>query len=158
MSNVTTDVRKLAADHYDIALAAGSFNVADIIDNLTTDLVERMADGDQSVTVALISLAARQAVDAIDKARAVEEQESLFGALDRPIKLGDGERLAYRFLTAQGWSKHLGHVGDNAAKVNASAARENRRFAALATYLVGAKTTEQALVMWQTANPGKDLP
>lgn len=157
--NVNADAKKIASEHYDEALAAGDFSLADVIEEVNKDLVARMVDGDRSVVVQMVWMLARQAVEMIDKARTTSDEATLFDALERPVKLGEGQRLAYGFMTTQNWVTHLGYVAENAAKVNAAAARENYRFAALAPFFTdNTVTTERALALWRAANPGRDLP
>lgn len=160
MTDVRKELRKLAADHYDEAAAIGErFTINAVAESLTEDLVLRLSDTDRSVTRDLLALLAHLAVERVDKSRTAIDaaQGSLLEALDQPIALDEGERLSRRRMTAQDWTTHLGHVASNAARVNASAARENARFAALAPYLTGDTTTEQAIAAWQVDNPGEEL-
>lgn len=153
-ADITKRIKLRAADLYDDHLDRGEpFTVAD----LTALLAEELADSDDLRHLAY--LAADSAVQAVDAQRTkAEPQASLFDLLDQAVAVGNGQRLARRNMTALDWSAHLQHVAENAARVNASAARENQRFAELAPYLTNDATTEQAIKAWQQANPGRDLP
>lgn len=151
----SSQVRALAARIYDGALDRGEpFTLADLQDRLAADLFDC-----GHLVEHLTALAADSALRAVDKERtAAPPQSSLFDLLEQAVPIADGGRLARRNMTMQDWSAHLAHVGENAARVNSSAAKENLRFAALAAYLIGDTTTEGALKAWQADNPGAVLP
>lgn len=153
-ADITKRIKLRAADLYDDHLDRGEpFTVADV----TAALAEELVGTDDLRFLAY--LAADSAIQAVDKQRTTAPpQASLFDVLDQAVAVSDGQRVARRNMTALDWSAHLGHVAENAARINASAARENQRFAALAPYLRGDVTTEQALKAWQQDNPGRDLP
>lgn len=139
---------------YDRALDAGKpFTLGDLTEALTVELLD-----DEHDLSELVALAADQAFRRVDKDRtAAAPQSSLFDMLDQAVPIDAGRRLSRRAMRLPDWIAHLGHVADNAARVNGSAARENRRFTALAPFLVGETTTEAAMKAWQEAHPGEVL-
>lgn len=146
-------IRQRAADLYDDLLDRGEpFTVLDVTEALATEL----SNGDDLGRLAY--LAADSAVQSVDKQRTTAPpQTSLFDLLDQAVPVAFGQRVARRSMRMDDWTAHLTHVADNAARVNASAARENQRFTELAPYLANDATTEQAIKAWQAANPGRDL-
>lgn len=142
-----------AADLYDNALDAGEpFTLADLSYLLAEEL--RHSNDLDSVLIA----AAERAVGNVDKQRTAPSQAGLFDdALDQAVPIGNARRLSRRHMLLSHWVEHLTHVGENAARVNNSAARENTRFTALAGYLVEGCTTEQAHKQWAEDHPGEVL-
>lgn len=158
--NIKQELTKLAASHYDAALARGEyFTVIDVAETLTDDLLHRFSDADRSVTRDLIALTASDAAKRVDDARTTPDpQTPLIDSLDRPVPVAEGKRVARGRMTVGDWSAHLAHIAANAARVNTNAAKENQRFTALAPYLTGDTATEQAIAAWQHDHPGEDLP
>lgn len=144
-----------AALIYDRALDAGiPFGVADLTESLVADLLE-----DEHDLTELVSLAADTAVRKVDKDRTNNRPDAtLFDSLDQAVPVAGGMRVARRAMRMLDWTAHLEHVADNAARVNHSAAKENRRFSALAPYLSNGASTEDAIKAWQEAHPGELLP
>jgi hypothetical protein len=68
------------------------------------------------------------------------------------------QRRARRHMDHIDWINYLARVADNAAWVTARAARENKRYSALAVYLAQGMDTETALRTWMADNPGQELP
>lgn len=143
-----------AARIYDRALDSGKpFSISDLQDQLVSEV---LADAHDYTEV--VGLAAIAALSRIDKDRtANDSQAALFDVLDQAVSVGPGARVARRGMRFADWTQHLSHVGENASRVNASAARENRRFTALAPFLATGLDTEQAMKAWQAANPGQEL-
>lgn len=153
-------IRKLAAELYDKALAEGEhFTVAELSERLVTDLMRRFADNGRNAVRDLIEISARHAVGYIDKQRTKpNEQAALFDDLDSAIAVGESARRARRRMNNGDWVRHLTYIADNAARVNARAARESRRYSALAPYLMQGVDTEAALIAWQADHPEEVLP
>jgi hypothetical protein len=97
-------------------------------------------------------------VEKVDKTRTADSQGDLFDSLDQAVALGHGQRVLRRHMTAGDWLTHLGHIADNVVRVNASSAKENRRYSALSPYLSEGLVTERAEKAWREANPGQVLP
>ncbi len=153
----------VAAAHYDDAAAEDASDAYDDVwgRNLSTAfryasqgvLSFRSPDRPSVVVVAERAHSLRSLADHLDLAAA-----DLTDASDgQAIAIGDGQRISRRNMTNGHWSAHLAHGGENAAGVNASAARENRRYVALSPYLATGLDTEQAMKAWQAANPGQVL-
>lgn len=159
MNHAEQQIRKLAIELYERALADGShFTLDDLIDRLIGDLTQRWSNEDRSVLAELLEISAREAVEYVDRQRTKPtEQPTLGDDLDRAIPVGEALRRVRRRMGSRDWAAHLAFVNGNAARVNAAAARENQRFAALATYLESGMDTEQALAAWQADNPNKVL-
>lgn len=160
MTDLNREIRKLAAEHYDTAAGTGKhYLLTDVEKELVADLTKRYQTGTRSIVSDLIVAAAHAAVLRVDESRtAPEPQATLLDSMAQPVAVADRQRIVRRSMTAADWAAHLGHVADNAARVNASAAKENKRFSALAAYLTGDTTTEAAFAEWQAANPGAELP
>lgn len=62
-------------------------------------------------------------------------------ALDGYWKLGGANRVLIRLATFTEYQQHLGYVADNAAKVNAAAAKKQQEAARLSPYFTTALTT-----------------
>lgn len=159
MNHAEQQIRKLAIELYDQALAAGrGFEIEELVERLIADLVERWSSEDRSVLAELLEISAREAIQYVDKQRTKPtEQPTLGEDLDRSIKVGGSVRIVRRRMAAQDWARHMGFVNDNAGRVNQAAGRENRRYAALLPYLTQGMDTEAALAAWQSANPDQVL-
>ncbi len=157
MSHVDREIRKLAAELYDEAVAKGvRFTVAELVEELTELLRARLAE---SALDNLIQQAASAAIEKVDQARTrPQPQASLLDGLDQPVSIGGGSRVARRAMRNDDWSVHLAHVSENASRVNASAAKEYARHAALGPYLAAGMDTEAAIAAWQAEHPGEVLP
>lgn len=160
MNHAEQQIRKLAIELYEEALATGQhFNLDDLIHRLIADLTARWTTDDHSVLGELVEISARKAVEYVDEQRTrPAEQPTLSEDLDRPIKVGAGQRRLRRRMDGADWAQHMAHVNDNAARVNNAAGRENRRYAALVPYLARGLDTEQALRAWQADHPDEVLP
>lgn len=152
-------IRKLAAELYEKAAAEGDeFDLDELISQLIADLIERFAEGG-GIVADLIEISARSAVAAIDQQQTKPtEQPSLIADLDSVIAVGEAKRRARRYMDNVNWVTHLSFIADNAARVNARAAKENKRYAALAPYLMQGMDTEAALRAWMADNPEQELP
>lgn len=159
MNHTEQQILKLASEKYQQALEAGThFNVSDIADQLDTELAERFAEQD-SVAGDLLTSAVHACMRRVDRERTkFDAQLALVNDLDRPVPISRGERIARRRMRNEDWAAHLQHIGENAARVNASAAKENARYAALASYLAEGMVTDQAIVAWQYDHPDDVLP
>lgn len=157
MSHVDREIRKLAAELYDEAIAKGArFTLAELIEELSELLRSRLAE---NALDNLILSAASAAIEKVDQARTrPQPQASLLDDLDQPVAIGGGSRVARRAMRNDDWSVHLAHVSENASRVNASAAKEYARHAALGPYLAGGMDTEAAIAAWQADHPGQQLP
>lgn len=73
-----------------------------------------------------------------------------------PVAMLDAEtRIACTAMRRDHWTQYLAYISeDQPGRVDHTLAT----FAALAPYLGGDVTTEQAVKAWQAANPGRDLP
>jgi hypothetical protein len=160
VNHAEQQIRKLAIELYEKALADGAeFALPDLLAQLIEDLIARFADDEHSAIRDLIEISARAAVDYVDRQRTKpSEQPTLGDDLDAAIAVGDSARRVRRRMDMTDWAKHLGYIGDNAARVNARAAKENRRYAALAAYLGAGMDTEAALAAWQGDHPDEVLP
>jgi len=151
MNSAEREINKLAVELYDKAAVSGSrFNPAELVDELYIDLVSRFAQ-ERSATDDLIRIAADKAIRSVDRSRTKPvEQGSLADDLDRVLPVGESNRRARRHMDNVDWTNHIAHVTDNAARVNAAAAREQRRYAELSSFLAAGMDTEAALAAWQT--------
>ena len=145
-----TNLNHRAAGLYDRALDSGApFNPADV----TAMLIEEVLNDQHDVTE-IVGLAAAAAVARVDKERSANDaQGSLFDSLDQSVPIADGQRIARRQMTLSHWTEHLAHIAENVSRVNNSAARENRRFSALAPFLSQGLSTEMAVKSWQEQYP-----
>lgn len=97
-------------------------------------------------------------VDDAKQQRANDAQLSLWDSapqfLDGFWSTGGGDRVRVRKATWTDLQLHLREVSENAARVNAAAARKQRLAAEITPYFVTALTTyEDALAAWKQANP-----
>lgn len=152
-------IRKLAAERYEKTAAQGDeFDLDEMIDELIIDLLARFAEDSGGVVAELIRISARDAVRSVDKEQTKPTmQPTLSAELDHVIPVGDGRRRERRSMDHQNWATHLGYIADNAARVNERAGKENKRYAALAPYLMQGKNTEGALHAWSADNPEQEL-
>ena len=159
MSDAEREILKLAIEAYDGALERGGrFSIVAVGDRLYAEQVDRYSE-DHSVGRDLLRIAIHDAIRKVDRQRAkLAPQATLFNDLDRPIPVGQAERIARRHMFLPDWAVHLAFVGDNAANVNAGAARENRRFTALSPYLSQGMNTEASVNAWQIDHPDGELP
>lgn len=159
-TQVEREIRKLAADLYDKALVDGDrFSVAVLAERLHADLLARFASGGRNAVADLVELTARHAVEYVDRQRTKPtEQPTLLGDLDAAVVVGESTRRSRRHMDNGDWVRHLTYIADNAARVNARAAKENKRYAALAPYLTQGLDTEGALRAWQVDHPEEVLP
>lgn len=153
------EIRKLAAELYQrAATETDEFELEELVQELLDDLNRRYTDGGDNVIADLVEIIAREAIAAVDKTNTrPTEQPTLSADLDSVVKVGDGRRRARRYMDNQNWVTHLGYIADNAARVNERAARENRRYAALAPYLAQGMNTEAALAAWMADHPEQEL-
>lgn len=159
MSDAAREIEKLGIEVYDGLLERDEpFTVMQAAEKLDWLVLERFGD-DHSVGRELLSTVAHQTIQKIDRSRTKPApQESLFSGLDRSIPVAEAKRIARRYMRFPDWAEHLAHVGDNAANVNASAAKENHRFSALSPYLSQGMNTEAAINAWQVDHPDDELP
>lgn len=159
MNHVEREILKLAVELYEEALRIGAhFTVAELAEQLAEALASRWAD-DQSVTQDLIVAHAHATMAKVDRQRLrADTQLALIDDLDRPIPVDGGQRIARRRMRDRDWITHLTNVSDNASRVNASAAKEYARHAALAPHLAAGVDTETAITEWLAANPNGVLP
>jgi hypothetical protein len=157
MTRPNRRITEIAASFYDAALDRASSGTPLDLD----DLKEKVAVALTADALAedILRHAASSAVDSVDKSRTMPPQsDSLFDSLDQSVPVAPKQRLLRRQMRLPDWTAHLGYVSENAARVNASAARENRRFTALAPFLAEGVPTDEAVKAWQEANPGQVLP
>lgn len=159
MNHAEQQIRKLAVELYEEALADGrAFTLEELIERLIDDLAARWTTDDRSVLAELLEISAREAVEYVDKRRTMpSEQPTLSEDLDRAIKVGGSVRRIRRRMDAQNWANHMAYVIENAARVNAAAGREQRRYSALLPYLTSGMDTEAALAAWQGDHPDEVL-
>lgn len=159
MNHAQQQIRKLAVELYEQALEDGEdFDLADLVERLIADLMTRYTADDRSVVRELIEITARDAVKYVDGERTKPtEQPTLLDDLDRSIPVGPSTRRVRRHMKAAHWAIHLAYVNANAARVNAAAAKENRWYAELASYLASGMDTEQAVAAWQADHPKEVL-
>lgn len=154
------EIHKRAGEVYDLALGrATKFDVDTLTTELSTVLAKAKLGSDRQLVGLLLADTARSAIALVDERRKkADTQATLPTLMDQSIALGGGTRIARKAMKLGDWATHLQHVSINASQVNASAARENARFSALAPYLGDGLTTEAAAQAWQTANPDSVLP
>lgn len=157
--HITRAIKKRAAEAYDLAVQRGDyFDCESLAEELVTELLADL-DDDGSIFADLMAAAARTAVNSVDASRRVAPpQADLFDSMDQPVAVGGGRRIVRRSMGVKDWIDHLAYIGDNVARVNAAAAKENSRFSALAAYLADGMDTEAAAAAWAEANPGELLP
>lgn len=158
MNHAEQQITKLAIDLYDAAAETGDhFTTAELVDQLYDDLVRRFGD-EQSAVDDLIRIAADKAIKRVDRERTKPvEQPSLGEDLDRVLPVGKAQRRIRRRMDGSDWAAHLALVADNAARVNAAAAKEQKRYAELSPYLARGLDTEDALAAWQVEHPDEVL-
>ena len=159
MNNAEKQIRKLAAELYEMAAESGQhFTIEGLTDRLYGDLTDRMAD-DHSVVDDLIRIVADKAVRTADETRKQAPlQSSLIDDLDRVIAVGEGRRRSLRHADNDDWANHIAIVNDNLARVSAKASVEQARYAALSPHLARGFDTEGAVAQWQKDNPDGVLP
>jgi hypothetical protein len=157
MSRPNRRIIEIAARFYDNALDRASSGAPVDIDLVKEQVAAALSDN--ALAEDILKHAASSAVDSVDKTRTMPPQsESLFDSLDQAVPVAPKQRLLRRQMLLADWTAHLGYVSENAARVNASAARENRRFTALAPFLAEGVSTDAAVKAWQEAHPGEVLP
>lgn len=158
MNHTEQQIYKLATEKYGLALTGGAhFEVNDLAEELDVELADRFAEQD-SVARDLLTSAVHACMRRVDRERTkFDTQLALVDDLDRPIPVSRGRRIARRRMGMEDWLSHLAHVSENASRVNASAARESSRFAALSPYLAD-RDTESAIRAWQADYPDEVLP
>lgn len=156
MTRPSRRITEIAARLYDAALDRANSGTPLDLDTLKEQVAAALAD--ESLTDEIIRHAASNAVERIDTSRTMPPQsDSLFDSLDQSVPVAPKRRLLRRHMRLGDWTAHLGYVGENAARVNASAAKENRRFTALAPFLAEGVSTDEANKAWQEAHPGEVL-
>jgi hypothetical protein len=135
-------LRKIAAELYDQSVGSGDrFDLSAVMDQ-----VERTSAA-RTLTSQLLRTAIEHAVKAVDEQRRdrSDAQGQLFGDLERVLAIGDGVRRRKGSCDADDYAKHITIVIDNAAKVTAAAAKEQREYSLLLPFFAQGLTVEQAV-------------